>query len=328
MTRFSVDDLHAGLLEAQQLAASTGSSREAEKVARAQRWLGLGGDADAFAAIATELEAYVDEESEPWQLARIAGLWHLAGDGPRARGWCERVARERRQEVAPWVRAGVLYLQGEYKKASRADESRAAALLANIAHRQRIDELAEVRAQLVQTALVGGGGPHDSASGDPLTAWDWVEESFLLEARLTSTPVPSGLDMLRSCGVLVAATSPPSQQPACPELGLRQEGPHGESLRVSDIDWVEIEVPPTLHLVLREEADLWGAWMVDAPDSSGAWIVDPVYPDWRHAGLEAARWVEVNRGQQSGASEEAQMLRDLLREAAGDPGEPMSRPGA
>lgn len=326
MTTFSVDDLHAGLLEAQQLAASTASSREAEKAARARRWLGLGGDAEAFAAIASELEGYVDGESEPWQLARIAGLWHLAGDDERARGWCERVVRERRQEVSPWVRAGALYLQREFKKASGADEGRAAALLANIARRKRVDELAEVRAQLVQTALIGGGGPHDSASGDPLTEWDWVEESLVLEARLTGTPVPSGLDMLRACGVLSAATSSAAPQLMRPELGLRQEGPQGESLRVSDIDWVEIEVPPALRLVLREEADLWGAWIEDAPDSSGTWIVEPVYPDWRHAGVEAARWVEVNRGSRSGAPEEAQILRDLLRGAAGDPGEPKSGP--
>ncbi len=251
MITFSVDDLRAGLLDAQQLAASSGSSREAEKASRARRWLGLDGDAEAFAAIASELEEYVDEDSEPWQLARIAGLWHLAGDDEPTRRWCERVVRECRQEVSPWVRAGAFYLQGEFKHASRADEGGAAALLANIVRRKNLDELAEVRAQLVQTALVGGGGPHDSASGDPLTEWDWLEESFLLESRLLGSPVPSHLEMLQQCGVLREGRAPDVPAPCSPEVGLHRGDLDGGWLRVTGEDEVVVRVAAELFVVLR-----------------------------------------------------------------------------
>lgn len=175
-----------------------------------------------------------------------------------------------------------------------------------------MDELAEVRARLVQTALVGGGGPHDSASGDPLTQWDWVEESFLLESRLLGAPAPSHLEMLQHCGVLREGRAPEVPAPCSPEVGLHRGDLDGGWLRVTREDEVVVRVAAELFVVLRRQSGLWGARITDDPDEPGEWVTEPVYPDWRHAAMATAQWVSANGRPESEAARQAATISELV----------------
>lgn len=164
-------------------------------------------------------------------------------------------------------------------------------------------------------------GPHQVSGGDPLTSWDWLEESFLLESRLTGTPVPSHLEMLERLGVLTDEPRPPAPPPLSPKVGLRADHPSGAWLQVDKPDWIEVFVPPSFSVVIRQRFELWGAWVPDAPLSSGEWIVEPEFPDWRHAASEAARTIAVNYGQREGDA-----VCELALVAGGDAGEAVPKP--
>lgn len=80
-------------------------------------------------------------------------------------------------------------------------------------------------------------------------------------------------------------------------------------------------VPPSFSLVLRQERERWGAWIPDGPLSSGRWILDPEFPDWRHAAAEAAQTVRVNIGRTEGNA-----VAELAFRAGGDAGPSVALP--
>lgn len=311
MRTLTLDDLWAGLKEAERYDAG------GEQVARTRRWLDLGDDQPRFAAIANELGENLDVDGVSWDWARIAGLWHLAGDPERAKEWAARASRE--ASVQPEVKAGVLYLIGDYRKTERTAVDAAPVWLAEIARTRDLTALAGVRSRLAEQAMVRSGGPQYAISGHPLTDWDWLEESFALESRLAKSPLPSHEQMLFRSGVF--ADEPRSERPSevTPTVGLRVDLASGARLEVRSPSVVELFVPPALELVLRQESGLWGAWVPDDPQSSGRWIVDSVYPDWRHAAVQAADLIAISHDPEAGHS-----LTRLITEAAGDPGVPLA----
>lgn len=226
----------------------------------------------------------------------------------------------------PHVRAGASYLLGEFADAVRLGGDGVEAGLAEIARSGSAARLPLIRERLVDIAMASTNGPSD-AVGDPLTTWDWLEESFLLESRLTGAPVPSHLEMLDRLGVLTDEPRPPVPPMLSPAVGLRVDLPSGAWLGVERPDWVEVFVPPAFRAVLRQHVnECWGAWIPDGPDSSGEWIVEPEFPDWRHAATATAQWISANRRPESEAARQAATIAELVVAAGGDAGEAVPKP--
>lgn len=328
MSPFTLDQLRDGLRAADEHAGrgAEWDDHEAERGARARRWLGLGGDRERFAQIAERLGGYVERDGVPTQWARVGGLWHLAGDTDRAAWWCRRLTRERRQHVESWTRAGALYLLGDYRTARKADRADPAGWLSDVEIARDLPRLREERETLVLAAQLDDGRPDNLVPGRPLTRWDWVEESFLLESRLLGAPVPSHLEMLQRCGALREGPAPAVPLPCSPEVGLYRSDLHGGWLRVTEEDEVVVRVNAKVFVVLLREFGLWGAQITDHPEEPGEWATEPVYPDWRHAATATARWVHANRRPDNEAARQAATITELVIAAGGDAGEPVPAP--
>lgn len=321
----SLDEIRLGLAQAERDAAEFESLTFSERAARAERWLDLDerGNRDRFAALARELEGNLEGAGDPADWARVGGFWHLAGNDRAAKPWLKRALKGRKHVVSDGTRAGALYLLGEVRKASRLGGDSTVVRLAEVAHEGAVERLPEIRMRLLAVAMDVTHGPQTDDGGTPLTVWDWIEESFVLESRMTGTPVPSHAEMLERIGVLSSEPRPHSTVAAPPEVGHREDLPTGAWLQVDKSDWIEVFVPPGFSLVFRQERGRWGAWIPDGPLSSGRWILDPEFPDWRHAAAEAAQTVRVNIGRTEGDA-----VAELAFRTGGDPGRSVAVPPA
>ncbi len=99
----------------------------------------------------------------------------------------------------------MLYLQGEFGEAQQwgSEDVTPAIELAQVRLSGEWERLAGIRERLILPYITGpGGGPHASYNGQPFTGWDWLEESFRLEAELRGIEPFSHEQMLREAGVL------------------------------------------------------------------------------------------------------------------------------
>ena len=143
-------------------------------------------------------------------------------------------------------------------------------------------------------------GPQHDYSPHPRTKWDWIEETFRLEAELRCERMPTHLEMLRRTGVLRAAREPvevPSPRPAPlagSHLALSADG-GPPALNVTHADWVTLDLTRDLSIdVARDFPEQgWGVRLREDGDDEGEWILSPSDPEFQGAALWAAGWFEL-----------------------------------
>lgn len=236
--KLSIDEIRLGLTQAERDAAEFESLTFSERAARAERWLDLDErrNRERFAALARELEVNLDGAGDPADWARVGGFWHLAGDDRAATPWLKRAIKERKFAASDTTRAGALYLLGDVRKASKIGGDSTVVRLAEVAHEGAAERLPVIRERLLAVAMDVTRGPQTDDGGTPLTVWDWIEESFILESRLTGTPVPSHAEILERIGVLSSKPRPQSTVADPPEVGHREDLPTGAWLQVDRLD--------------------------------------------------------------------------------------------
>lgn len=213
----------------------------------------------------------------------------------------------------PHVRAGASYLLGEFDDAVQLGGDGVEAGLAEVARSGTTAALPLVRGKLVDIALAFTNGPSD-AVGDPLTTWDWLEESFLLESRLIGVPVPSHLEMLERLGVLTDEPEPPVPPALSPPVGLRVDlasgavpkpaesaGPPPETqyptIEFNDGDVIDIELADDLILQFRTplEAPQWYGRIAFEQLALMDDVVPPPHPTWQDAAREMIAWLKEHQ---------------------------------
>lgn len=149
-----------------------------------------------------ELEAELEEDREfvRAQVARTRRWLDLGGD----RELFEEDGRELAHDTESHSTGGH-YLLGEHVQAAALAPQAPEGLFARSAIHGNAGLARQAREELLALRPSGLAGPHHEAStGDmALATWDWIEESFLLEARLLELPVPSHPVMLRRTGRLL-----------------------------------------------------------------------------------------------------------------------------
>jgi hypothetical protein len=210
--------LEAGRGEAaERLERRGGGSFEYEQLARAHRWLDEPTTARRLFAEAEQRDEK-DRQSHltGGDLGRRGGLLHLAGDERGARKWLKKALKD---DPGPYDEAAWRYLMGEDDRAlaAAAREPEPNAWLRGLAalaraRSQRDPALAREGRERMAEAIRGTRMPPYMESGSSnLSAFDWLEESFRLEAELAGTAVPDHLAMLEQAGLLKA--SKPAAKP-------------------------------------------------------------------------------------------------------------------
>jgi hypothetical protein len=216
--------LEAGRAEAAERVERRGSSFEYEQLARAHRWLDEPAMAQRLFAEAEKL----DEKQRTRFLSgsdygRRGGLLHLAGDERGARKWLKKALKE---APGPYEEAAWRYLLGDdagaLGAAGREPEPtswlRGVAALAR-ARSQRDPALAREGRERMAEAIRGDRTPPFAESGSgTMSLFDWLEESFRLEAELAGAPVPDHLAMLEQAGLLKPAKPGRSRKRKAPDL--------------------------------------------------------------------------------------------------------------
>ncbi|MDQ8046410.1 MAG: hypothetical protein AAGC46_09930 [Solirubrobacteraceae bacterium] len=314
MQLLRLDDLRNGLADAEREERDSPGLTSGERAARARRWLDLGDDRERFAALAT------DFGSTEHLRVQVAGFAFLAGDA----GTREQIARGLEKPYArDFETAGVHYLLGDDDRAIDTGADDVAVDLALLRRSGDPGGIAAVRERrLIPHATGAGDGPHVTHAGDPLTPWDWIEETFRLEAELTGTEVPSHEEMLRRLGVLTDVPRPGPPAPRTPPAGLHLEGDGGVLLRPFEGgNEIQLGEPGQRGVWVREQFDLWGAALLDEHGELHEWILDPIYADWRHAAIEGARIFGADYDAHTG-----RVMEQLVLRADGDPGEAIAAP--
>lgn len=277
--KFSLEDLRQRLRRHERMFAEDGDLLSLVAVARTRRWLDLDGSQALFADAATQLERNMRENdtasADGWAWA--GGLWHLAGNPANARRLLKKAMRSGIQKP-PFLFAapGTLYLLHKLDRAARiAPDGRLDLLALGAKHRD--PELVEqAREGIIKEHRLYTGGPHYSVTGTPLTDWDWIEETFRLEAELHDQPTPDHTEMLRRLGVLREADEPPEIEPPrpAPRPGFRAEleprDGQPATLEVVDDDFVVVTLKPqTILQLIRDEAG-WGVRLSTARRANGS----------------------------------------------------------
>ena len=213
---FTLEQMRATLAE---LEAELPEDREFVRVqvARTRRWLDLDGDTELFEEDARELARDTETHGTagPHFSLEIGGLFHLAADDAAARPYLLDAARNGSGWTSPRMPAGAHYLLGEHEQAAALDPATPEGLLAQGAADGNAGLARQARDELLSLRPSGQMGPHEAvgSSGAALATWDWIEESFLLEARLLDEPAPTHLEMLRRTGRLLDAAPPARRDP-------------------------------------------------------------------------------------------------------------------
>jgi hypothetical protein len=217
--------LEAGRAEAaERLERRGGSSFEYEQLARAHRWLDEPTMAGRLFAEAEKLdEKHRTRFLTGSDLGRRGGLLHLAGDERGARKWLKKALKD---DPGPYEEAGWRYLLGDDAGAlaAAAREPEPNAYLRGLvalarARSQRDPALAREGRERMAEAVRGVRMPPYMESGSSdMSAFDWLEEAFRLEAELAGSPVPDHLAMLEQAGLLKASKAAKPRRRRAPDL--------------------------------------------------------------------------------------------------------------
>lgn len=309
---FTLDDIGNALRDHERALAKYGDSMALEQVARTRRWLDEGDQRSSFAQAAADLERAIttNDTASPDSWAMVGGLWHLAGEQRQARRTLKNaVAGGTDWEPTPQGAAGVLYLLGELDRAARLAPANPEGWMAAGARYRDIEPVRRARERLLEWERLEKSGPHLDRSPVPLSAWDWIEESYRLEAEIRDEHPPSHLEMLRSSGLLRELDEPTEPAPPWrpPRPGfvavLGAGGDDTPRLEVVDDDLVTVDLKPQRVLDFRrhDNAAGWGVRISDGL-SSGEWILSPSEPDFQGAAGWAANWLKL-RGEPRAAED-------------------------
>jgi tetratricopeptide (TPR) repeat protein len=232
--------LEAGRAEAAQRAEEHPSSHTYEQLARAHRWLDEPtAAAKLFAeAVQRDERAFKGGYGSVW--GRRGGLLHLAGDERGARKWLKRALKD---DPGPYDEAAWRYLTGDHAGAlaAAAREPEPNAYLRGLvaltrARSQRDPALARHARERFAEAIRGVRMPPYMESGSSdMSLFDWLEESFRLEADLAGTGLPDHLGMLEQAGLLNATAKPrrrtaPDLPPPPGRYPVSRETPDGATV--------------------------------------------------------------------------------------------------
>jgi len=305
----SLSEIATELAAYEEELAEFGLPTEMESVARARRWLDLDGDVELFAQAASLRDHFMSTRGTAdvagW--AEVGGLWRLAGDVERARFFVERaLSYELDWQPYPRSMVGAWYVMGDFSRAVALAGGGLYGVCARAALSGDASGIEGARAGLVRDVMVTLGGPQFARVANPLARWDWIEESFLLEARLTGAAVPSRVEMLERCGVLRdgQASAPPERPPL--QVGTRVVH-DGWWLEVRDAATAMARVEDELFVGFRREEGRWGAYETSDELTSPEWLFDRAKPSFQDAADEVADLLEVR-----GKRVAAERLRALI----------------
>lgn len=299
---FTLEDIQDALRDQEQLLAESSESETLERVARTRRWLDMGAQGPLFAEAAEQIEQGLakSDTASPDLWAAAGGLRYLAGDEARARRALRTaIAGGTFWEPEPVGAAGVLYLLREFDRAHELAGNDRVGWIAAGARDRDLEQIRRARDSWLDGQRLAKSGPHSYADPIPLSSWDWIEETYRLEAELSGERVPTHLVMLRRSGLLREPGEPvPAALPRpAPRQGYRAtlDGKEVPRLEVINDDVVEIELEPGRFLDLKRyrPEEGWGARLAKEA-SSGQWILSPCEPEFQGAALWAADWLKLH----------------------------------
>lgn len=267
--------------ERDELSNRIGGDELFEQLARGHRWLDRNDKAERW----FRKEAVDIERDDADGLAWIGGLLVLAGAPAEAEPWLRRALKPGELALDAEQRAGVHYLLGEHLEASLVAPGSVPAELARARREGDPAQLPAGRARLLEILRSDRSGPTDVAIGNPWTEWDWIEESFIVEARLRGEQVPSHEQMLRALGLY--ADQAPSR-PIKPVPGARAEivredelgDPVRTTIALEDDGLVEVILDPRpdsyIALVFEHDEEGWATLLACHPEDSTECIIEPV----------------------------------------------------
>jgi len=241
--------------------------------------------------------------------SRIGGLFHLAGEPADARRYLLDSVGDTAAWTDPSGPAGAHYLLGAPEQAVATAPDSIEALLARAALDGNPGLAREARERwLAWDPPSGGDGPHlgSGFGGMPLTLWDWIEETFLLEARLFDQPTPSHQEMLERTGRLLDEQPPARRDPPLRtgvELTVPTRPPgSGEvaaSLKAADDGEVELVLDPRpdhfTSVVLTLNAGQYEVGISTDPYEETDWVTIPYFDTFQAAAEYAADHLKAER---------------------------------
>ena len=158
-------------------------------------------------------------------------------------------------------------------------------------------------------------GPQHARSPVPLTGWDWIEESFRLEAELRGEPMPSHAEMLRHAGMLREPDEEASFDPPRPAPVVGFHSAFGDagrpSLRVLNEGLARFDLADgrAVEVLRQRDAPEWGVRVLSDPeDDEGQWILDMSKQAFQDAALWAAEWLDLHDDREA-----AEAMRRLVK---------------
>jgi hypothetical protein len=233
---FSVQDIRAALSAHEQTLANYRDSMALEQVARTRRWLDEGDQRELFAEAAEDLEQGFTQanSASPDLWATVGGYRHLAGESKQARhALGKAIAKGTDWEPAPQGPAGVAYLLGNYDLAQRLAPTDPVGWIAAAARERDLEPVHRARGRWTEWQRLEKSGPQHDRNPVPLSAWDWIEETYRLEAELRGEAPPAHLEMLRRSGLLRSVDEPaaPTHRRPPPRTGFVAELEQGARRR-------------------------------------------------------------------------------------------------
>jgi len=275
-----------------------------EQVARTRRWLDRDDDRPLFAEAAERLEqAWADHDSRsPDSWAWAGGLRHLAGEHYAAqRALQQALADGTDWEPMPQGAAGVMYLLGEFGRGADHAPGDPEGILAAAARDSDVGLVVAARERWLAWKRLARSGPHQERGPQPLTGWDWIEETFRLESELRSETIPSHVVMLRRTGLLCEHDDGVEAQldGPVPRPGLRMAlGANGEPPTLEVLGEHLVRLVPasghTVDIARDSDEDGWGVRYAEHPDDEGEWILGMSEPNVQGATLRAADWFDLH----------------------------------
>lgn len=151
----------------------------------------------------------------------------------------------------------MLYLLGDFDGAARLAPDDAEGWMAAGARDRDANLVARARERWITAQRHGKHGPHADRFPRPLSPWDWIEETYRLEAELLAQSVPSHLEMLRRTGLLSPGAEPAQILVTPPVLRkgrrfvLDADAPRSPALEVLSERTVVVTLSPSLVLEIR-----------------------------------------------------------------------------
>ena len=308
--------LERGRVKAAEQVAQDAWHHPLEQLARAHRWLDEEDEAARrFREAAADLEDSIEAagRGDAASRGRTGGLLRMAGDGDAARGWFERALQSgpgHGEQVA------LLYLLGDERgardAAEQAQESyprlEAVVELARARAENDPDAAARARDVLAGAIRAERTPPFEESGQADLSLFDWLEETFRVEAELRGEQVPDHSEILERAGLAKAAkgSKPAKRAPDWPPPPGRHElartRPDGTDvtavIAVDDDGDVDMLLDPETDLRVRLIKEFgeyrvrieWG----DEEDGYTEQDLDDHAPAFRAACDAAADWLRAH----------------------------------